>query len=830
MLKEGPARPFHPPDENSMDRRSLPHRWIGGLLLAISAGLAAQEPPKVNLKDWTPPPVEGGTEAWQKATDKDWIDARFQTMDTGPTLAATFSFPHLGQRQMIFRGISIRQPDGGGGVLYDQHQARFVGWWVGRPRSAPRNRPSDRQRPEELGYLTHSDRRFGLLNTPVPAGPIQVGSLPGRGLVTAETRGTQPPPATAPLPDDEVQLIAQERTDQGPRLLFSVAGKGAWHERPEFLTIAETPVLLRHLTPANLEGAGGRSGSGSVRVPKPIGDLLLGQLPDRPSVGKDHLGVVGRWVEEGRTATLIAAFRRGSRTPVMLSAVGVREVRLIDFDPGEACTIALARVEPGRINELMSQLDRLRASPAEPVKPAVDPPTPLVTKGTLGKPEAGVAIDTWTIPYDNPDRALFFVSAVDFLPNGDTIIATTHGDLWTVRDVAGDLSQLQWRRFATGLYHPLGLKVRADGSIVALERGQLTIVRDTNGDGRADRFERLSANWHTGGGEHSYDSCLETDPASGDFHFFKTGDTHTPTGGCLIRVSADGRRTEVFATGFRHPIGMGMSPDGLLTGADQQGNWMPATRLDAYREGGFYGDMRAHHRPTPPTTYDRPLCWIPHEVDNSAGGDVWLPKNRFGPLGGLPVHFSWGRCVALLLLLDHNQGGPRQAGVVELPGWRFLAGPKAGKVHPKDGSIHVAGLNGWQTAAKADGSLQRVRSVGTLPATPIRLETRDQTIRLTFSEPIDPASVTPTSFRLARWNYLWSGEYGSKRYSVSRPGKTGQDDVAIRSTVLEADGKTVVIRPSDLSPAMQMETRWNLRTGAGQPAQGALYHTIHGGD
>ena len=63
-----------------------------------------------------------------------------------------------------------------------------------------------------------------------------------------------------------------------------------------------------------------------------------------------------------------------------------------------------------------------------------------------------------------------------------------------------------------------------------------------------------------------------------------------------MRVTKDGSKAEVFATGFRHPIGLGMSPTGILTGADQEGNWMPATRIDEYKKGGFYGDMRAHHR------------------------------------------------------------------------------------------------------------------------------------------------------------------------------------------------------------------------------------------
>ena len=130
-----------------------------------------------------------------------------------------------------------------------------------------------------------------------------------------------------------------------------------------------------------------------------------------------------------------------------------------------------------------------------------------------------------------------------------------------------------------------------DGKIIVLERGQLTRLHDLDGDGEADFYENVSNDWNTGSGEHSYDTCLETDP-EGNFYFFKAGDTHLPEGGCLLRVSRDGSKTEVFATGFRHPIGLSISPAGVITGADQEGNWMPATRIDIYHKGGFYGDMR----------------------------------------------------------------------------------------------------------------------------------------------------------------------------------------------------------------------------------------------
>ena len=93
---------------------------------------------------------------------------------------------------------------------------------------------------------------------------------------------------------------------------------------------------------------------------------------------------------------------------------------------------------------------------------------------------------------------------------------------------------------------------------------------------------------------------------------------------------------------------------------------MPATRIDEYRKGGFYGDMRAHHRTTPPKTFDPPLCWLPREIDNSAGGQTWVPDKTWGALASVPLHFSYGRCKAFVLLRQPLSDGCVQGGVAPL--------------------------------------------------------------------------------------------------------------------------------------------------------------------
>jgi hypothetical protein len=444
---------------------------------------------------------------------------------------------------------------------------------------------------------------------------------------------------------------------------------------------------------------------------------------------------------------------------------------------------------------------------------------PVTTQLESGQDTGGpFVLDTFQLPYENPWNALFFVTGVDFLPDGRIAICTAHGDVWLAKE-AGD--KVQWKRFATGLYQPLGLKV-VDGKIVVTERGQLTRLHDNNNDGEADFYENLNNDWHTGGGEHSYDTCLETDP-EGNFYFFKTGDDHTPTGGCLLKVSKDGSKMEVFATGFRHPIGLGMSPDGKVSGADQEGNWMPITRLDFYKRGGFYGDMRSHHRPEPPKLYDEPYLWLSKEADNSAGGQVWVPKGSWGTLGGHMLHLSYGRCKGYAILPD---GDRFQGAAVDL-GLNFLSGAARGRFNPKDGNLYVVGLRGWQTAAKKDGCLQRVRYTGKPFPFPTGYAVEANGVRLTFDQAIDPTSVADLSkYKVGRCNYRWGAEYGSKNWSVADPKREGIDKVEVVAAMLSTDRRTVTIKFADMRPAMHTKVEYDLRSATVAKLAGAVYTTI----
>jgi type 1 glutamine amidotransferase len=738
--------------------------------------------------DWTPRPATGKAEPWEKATDVDWVDARFRRMDTGPFLDATFRYEAAAGPAYAYKGTAIRV--GGGAVLFDRNQVRLASGWTG-------------------GYLDHSDRRFGLMNTPSPAGPVAFASASGPGWADASGAWQAPGPPTAPLPRGWARYRGLYLHGDRVVLSYSV-GEAAVLDAPWAEDHGGMTVFRRDLE----VGPSAR----------PLRLLACDLAGEARRDAADGVPLIAAGEGDGRMVVALA----GAEGRASLHLVGGTRAE-VEFPPAaemRRVRVLIARgpdAAPGSIARLAR--DGTPPDPAAWTRPGPARWTEeITTRGEVAPDDTPYVVDTLTVPYDNPYHALMFLSALDFLPDGSAAVCTAHGDVWLVRGIDATLGRLTWKRFATGLYQPLGLKV-VGGIIHVLERGQLTRLHDRNGDGEADFYENVNSDWHTGAGEHSFDTCLETDP-QGRFYFFKTGEAETPTGGCLLRVAADGHAAEVFATGFRHPIGLSVGPDGTVTGADQEGNWMPATRIDQYRPGGFYGDLRTHHRATPPELYDGPLCWLPREVDNSAGGQVWAPAEGFGPLSGHLLHLSYGRC-KLFVLLRQEVDGLVQGGAADT-GLGFLSGVKAGRFRPADGLLYVAGLTGWQTSARRDGCLQRVRYTGRPSGIPVVLAVYADGVRLGFARELDPRTAEdPTRYRVARWNYHWSADYGSSRWSVLHPDREGQDDVAILSATLLEDRRSVFLRLEDVRPVMQMQLGYNLEAADGAPLAGLVTHTVH---
>jgi len=489
-------------------------------------------------------------------------------------------------------------------------------------------------------------------------------------------------------------------------------------------------------------------------------------------------------------------------------------------------------------------------------------PKPVVTQGALATSggEGPYVVDTLTEPVPNPWKANTFFGGFDFFPDGRAAICTFHGDVWIVSGIDNKLDKLTWRRFATGLFQPLGLKV-VSGKIYVTGRDQITRLHDLNNDGEADFYENFNNDTIVTANYHEFCLDLQTDKA-GNFYYAKgspwTPDVRTPYQGTMLKISKDGSKLEVFATGLRAPNGAGMGPHDELTVSDNQGHWMPASKLNLIKKGGFYGMMpAAQHElelhkgdktyklnPSDPVArreqagapfdgsapipdnYDQPICWLPMNMDNSSGGQVWATTDKWGPLKNHMLFTSYGRGT-LFHVMTEEVDGVTQAGMVRFP-LKFQTGLMRGRVNPKDGQVYVSGLRGWQTDGTKDGGFYRVRYTGKPVHTPLELHALKDGLQIQFTGVMDAASATDVAnYSIEEWDYTYSGNYGSPEVSVADPKIKKHDKVEIKSARLANDGKTVLLEIPGLQPVNQMKIKMSLKAADGTTVNQEIHNTIN---
>ncbi|HXT38461.1 MAG TPA: DUF6797 domain-containing protein [Candidatus Angelobacter sp.] len=461
----------------------------------------------------------------------------------------------------------------------------------------------------------------------------------------------------------------------------------------------------------------------------------------------------------------------------------------------------------------------------------------VVTKGALETsktPDGAYVTDSLTPPLDNPWKRRVRLSGLDFFADGKrAALCTWDGDIWIVSGIDGKLENLRWRRFASGMYETLGLKI-VNGVIYTSGRDQITRYRDLNNDGEADYYENFCNLYTSTEGFHEFVFDLQTD-RDGNFYFAKAGPVNpggqgfqriAANAGTLMKVSADGKKLEVIATGFRAPNGIGVSPTGQLTTGDNQGTWVPTDPLNWIKSGGFYGVEDTSHR-NPIPEFKQPLMWFAYrEYDNSTGGQAWVTSDKWGPFQGELLHTSYGKC-ALYLIAKEQVSNLMQGGAVRFP-LKFGSSAMRPRFNPGDGQLYVCGLQGWQTEAAKLSGFDRVRYTGKPVYMARGLKVDKTGVHITFTQPLDAREAAdPQNYSGKRWNYRRTSNYGSDEYSVADPNRKGRDTLNIKAANLSNDGKTVTLAVDDLRPANVEIIRFNLRARDGTAMDSEIQHTIN---
>ncbi len=462
--------------------------------------------------------------------------------------------------------------------------------------------------------------------------------------------------------------------------------------------------------------------------------------------------------------------------------------------------------------------------------PELDPKGPakrwdaeVVTKSTAGSPLGAFVVDGFPLPDDNPWNSWMRPGGFDFMPDGKTaMLATWNGDVWRIEGLTKSApAELRWQRIATGLFQPLGLKVR-NGEVFVGCRDQIVKLVDINGDHETDFYECFNNDHQVTEHFHEFAMALQTDK-EGNFYYAKSArharPAVVPHHGTVIKVSADGSKSEILANGLRAANGLCINPDGTFFVTDQEGQWTPKNRINRMEKGKFYGNMLSYHNVESEAddAMEQPMVWLDDSIDRSPGELAWVPETAWGNLKGSLLSLSYG--TGKIYVVPHEKVGDQwQGAVCELPMPGFPTGVMRGRFH-SNGDLYACGMYSWAGNATTPGGFYRLRPNGKPAHLPLQIHARKGGLDVTFSDSLGPSSTQTKRMTFKTWAIKRSRIYGSERLDPA--------NLDVQSAKLSGDGRTLAIDIEGLKPTHCYELSLDLVGADGQPVRRVLQGTIH---
>jgi cytochrome c551/c552 len=445
----------------------------------------------------------------------------------------------------------------------------------------------------------------------------------------------------------------------------------------------------------------------------------------------------------------------------------------------------------------------------------------LCLTGALNRVAAQVKTPTeddyyriYTLPV--PEGILLEIGGVATLPDGRVAVATRRGDVWVVENPYMQRGGTpRFTLFASGLHEALGLLYK-DNALYTAQRGELTKLMDTDGDGRADVYETVHA-WPLSGHYHEYSFgpklsadgsfFVSGNVAFGDQEWWR-GESRVPWRGWIMKVHSDGK-VEPWATGMRSPAGLGMI-DGELFYTDNQGDWMGSGGIWHITKGVFTGHPAGlrwtsmENSPVKLTTEQLyaavdprrekkdgmyikpenilneqnphllfnlkkqfpelrlPAVWLPHGILGISNSELLKDETagKFGPFAGQILVGDQGQSKIMRVVLEKING--EYQGVA----FDFRSGFQSGVLRMNwgsDGSLFVGETNrGWGSAGTTNSGLQQLAWTGKIPMEMKTVKAMPDGFEIEFTMPVDKARAEDIAAYSGRsFIYKYHAVYGS---------------------------------------------------------------------
>jgi cytochrome c len=397
-----------------------------------------------------------------------------------------------------------------------------------------------------------------------------------------------------------------------------------------------------------------------------------------------------------------------------------------------------------------------------------------------------------------PDDFQPMVGGIDFLKNGNMVVSSWNklGAIYIVENVqSGDPKKMKAKLIASGLAEPLGVRV-VDDTIYVMQKQEMTKLIDLNGDGIIDEYRTLCDDWKISANFHEFGFGLEYK----DGYFYATLATAIQPGGAstnpqimdrgkVIKVEKNSGKLEFVSSGLRTPNGIGIGYNDELFVADNQGDWLPSSKIVHVRKGAFFGSHSVDPKGTANITENPPVVWLPQdEIGNSPSQPSYL---NVGPYKGQMIHG------------EVTHGGIKRVFVEELNGqlqgcvFRFIQGLEAGVNRIKwgpDGALYVGGIGNpgnWGQNGKLWYGLQKLSYNKKSVFEMLAVRAKSNGFEIEFTEPLAPGEgASPQTYEVKQWYYKPTINYGGP--------KLGEQMLTVKSVTISEDRKKAFIEVNGL--------------------------------
>lgn len=455
-----------------------------------------------------------------------------------------------------------------------------------------------------------------------------------------------------------------------------------------------------------------------------------------------------------------------------------------------------------------------------------------------------------------PDGLTSETGGLGFLPDGRMVACFIRGEVMIY-----NTETKEWKLFAEGLHEPLGIMVISNSEFLVMQRPELTRIKDTDGDGLADLYEKVTDDFGISGNYHEFNYgpvknkegnlfiALNTaspggaikpqlrgklnpfgrDMQSGIYEMYSV----VPYRGWIMKLKPNGK-LQPFASGMRSPNGLGFDMEGNLFVTDNQSDWVETSTLYHVKEGNFYGHpaslvwnknwKRGNPFVIPVNELDsmrtKAAVLFPQGImANSPSQPLCdITEGKFGPFAGQLFVGEMNRDRIVRVMLEKVGEELQGACIPFIDGHGLRKGNNRLAFAP-DGSLYVGQIAfGWG----GDRGIQRIVYNGEPPMDVYTMNLTSNGFDLTFTQPVDKIAATdPKNYNFRHYYYKYQRK--SKNEGADKSTQMDIQSVMVTQIKISPDQKKISITLDSLKPGYVYELKLgDITNTEGKPLENKL--------